>query len=182
MRRAVVGPSTSPRVSRSTRTTCWRWATMRVLMLVARLAQASRPAQLTPSRESNSWSRPASASCPETPSNSVATPRWARLRATLPAPPGMKLSRSNSTTGTGASGEMRATLPQRNWSSITSPRTMTRARPAAESNSARARDNGRFLLSWYVCEKKAAQVSSARKAVSGLVGLAVVCGAGRPIS
>ena len=37
----------------------------------------------------------------------VETLRSARLRATLAAPPGMKLSRSNSTTGTGASGEMR---------------------------------------------------------------------------
>ena len=35
------------------------------------------------------------------------TPSAVRLRATLAAPPGMKLSRSNSTTGTGASGEMR---------------------------------------------------------------------------
>jgi len=46
----------------------------------------------------------------------------------------MKLSRSNSTTGTGASGEMRATLPQMNWSSITSPTTSTRVLVAEFSN------------------------------------------------
>ena len=118
--------------------------------------------------------------CPQTPSNSVAARKWARLRATLPAPPGMKLSRSNSTTGTGASGEMRATLPQRNWSSITSPSTVTRARPAAASNW-RTRESGRFLV-MVMARKNAGQASLARKAVRGLVGLAADCGEGRPIS
>ena len=41
-RRAAVSSSMSPRVSRSTRTTCWRWATMRVLMLVARFGAGQK--------------------------------------------------------------------------------------------------------------------------------------------
>jgi len=49
--------------------------------------------------------------------------------------PGIKLSRSKSTTGTGASGEIRATLPQMNWSSITSPITRMRVLVAAERTS-----------------------------------------------
>ena len=53
--------------------------------------------------------------------------RALRFRATLAAPPGMKLSRSNSTTGTGASGEMRPTWPQMKWSSMASPMTSARA-------------------------------------------------------
>src|SRR6185312_855877 len=74
----------------------------------------------------NSLSCFAAASWPTVPNNSVFTRNAVRLRAALAAPPGMKLSRSNSTTGTGASGEMRATLPQMNWSSMTSPTTSTR--------------------------------------------------------
>jgi len=61
----------------------------------------------------------------------VGTSKAERLRATLAAPPGMKLSRTKSTIGTGASGEIRATWPQMNWSSITSPTTRIRARLAA---------------------------------------------------
>src|SRR6185503_2413251 len=62
-------------------------------------------------------------------------PKAERFRATLAAPPGMKLSRWKSTTGTGASGEMRFTRPQMNWSSMTSPTTRTRRRLARASNS-----------------------------------------------
>ena len=42
----------------------------------------------------------------------------------------MKLSRLNSTTGTGASGEMRETSPHKNWSSIASPVMITVRRAA----------------------------------------------------
>src|SRR2546426_7367695 len=66
-----------------------------------------------------------------TPSKSAEAFSAVKLRATFAAPPGMKLSRSKSTTGTGASGEMRDTQPQMNWSSITSPITSTRVRRAA---------------------------------------------------
>src|ERR1035441_4145169 len=48
------------------------------------------------------------------------------LRATLAAPPGEEDSLVTLTTGTGASGEMRETLPQMNSSSIKSPTTSTR--------------------------------------------------------
>src|SRR2546425_11059492 len=66
-----------------------------------------------------------------TPSKSAEAFSAVKLRATFAAPPGMKLSRSKSTTGTGASGEIRDTQPQMNWSSITSPTTTTRVRAAA---------------------------------------------------
>src|SRR5689334_1789611 len=42
--------------------------------------------------------------------------------ATFAAPPSRYVSSTTSTTGTGASGEMRPTLPQMNSSSMTSPR------------------------------------------------------------
>ena len=63
---------------------------------------------------------------PTTPASTAAPPSARTLPATLPAPPRWKLWPVTSTTGTGASGEMRATLPQRNSSSITSPTTSTR--------------------------------------------------------
>ena len=55
-------------------------------------------------------SRP-SASSPTTPIRFVFMPRDARFRATLPAPPGIAASRVRRMTGTGASGEIRVTLP-----------------------------------------------------------------------
>ena len=67
--------------------------------------------------------------------SSVGTFRAARLRATLAAPPGMKLSLSSCTTGTGASGEIRRTDPQMNSSSITSPTTRILVREAPEISS-----------------------------------------------
>src|SRR6266568_7876100 len=77
-----------------------------------------------------------------TPSKSAEAFSAVKLRATFAAPPGMKLSRSKSTTGTGASGEMRDTQPQMNWSSITSPTTSTRVRVAARKMP-RTRPGGR---------------------------------------
>ena len=61
------------------------------------------------------------------------------LCATLAAPPMRFSSRSNWTMGTGASGEMRVTRPIRNWSSITSPTTRTRARETVPPGRGRAR-------------------------------------------
>ena len=84
-------------------------------------------------------------SWPTAPNSSVGTCKRGQLRATLAAPPGMKLSRSKSTTGTGASGEMRATLPQMNWSSITSPTTSTRVFVAADKNLAARAEADKFF-------------------------------------
>src|SRR4029450_3262838 len=56
-------------------------------------------------------------------------PSEAMLWATFAAPPRRYSSRSNRTTGTGASGEMRSTRPIMNWSSMTSPMTVI-LRPA----------------------------------------------------
>src|SRR5204863_3738199 len=73
------------------------------------------------------------------------------LPISLAAPPGMKLSRSNSTTGTGASGEMRETRPQMNWSSITSPMTSTRVRSEEHTSELQSR---RDLVCRLLLEKK----------------------------
>ena len=56
----------------------------------------------------------AASSLPIAPNNSAGVASETKLRATFAAPPGMKLSREKSTTGTGASGEMRDTPPQMN--------------------------------------------------------------------
>ena len=65
----------------------------------------------TPSRlSSRAISAPAS-SRPTTDSSLVRAPSAAQLRATLAAPPGRTSSRCHSTTGTGASGEMREASP-----------------------------------------------------------------------
>ncbi|EXI68790.1 MAG: hypothetical protein AW07_04349 [Candidatus Accumulibacter sp. SK-11] len=53
---------------------------------------------------------PASSS-PTTDSSETRAPSAATLRATFAAPPGRSSQRSMRTTGTGASGEMRATSP-----------------------------------------------------------------------
>ena len=78
------------------------------------------------------------------PKSSAGVASETKLRATLAAPPGMKLSREKSTTGTGASGEMRDTPPQMNWSSITSPTTRTRVFCAA-AKICRAREAESFF-------------------------------------
>jgi hypothetical protein len=83
-------------------------------------AQATpRAARLSPSR------RPASSS-PIRPMTRACAPREAALSATLPAPPARTSSFFTCTTGTGASGEMRAVAPCQYRSSITSPHTSTR--------------------------------------------------------
>src|SRR5881394_1105312 len=104
---------------------------IRVLMLVARSKCCNRPSQWTRCSSSKLASFLPASSRPMTPSKSAEAFSAVKLRATFAAPPGMKLSCSKSTTGTGASGEMRETQPQMNWSSITSPITSTRARAIA---------------------------------------------------
>src|SRR5881394_3963972 len=104
---------------------------IRVLMLVARSKCCNRPSQWTRCSSSKLASFLPASSRPMTPSKSAEAFSAVKLRATFAAPPGMKLSRSKSTTGTGASGEIRDTQPQMNWWSITSPITSTRVRAAA---------------------------------------------------
>ena len=53
----------------------------------------------------------ASASSPTQPAMRVVMPKFARLAATLAAPPALSFCCFNKTTGTGASGEMRCTSP-----------------------------------------------------------------------
>ncbi len=114
------------RVSRSMRTTCWELPRTRVLREVRRSRSAKRPAASTPSR-AISWRRSCPGwSSPTSPRTSTRAPRATRLLTTLPAPPKVRVSRSTSTTTTGASGEMRSTRPQRYSSSMKSPATRTR--------------------------------------------------------
>src|SRR5438067_1490145 len=96
---------------------------MRVLMLVVRSKCCSKPSQQTCCSSSRLVIFLPASSRPMTPRRSAEAFSAVKLRATLAAPPGMKFSRSKSTTGTGASGEMRETRPQTKWSSITSPTT-----------------------------------------------------------
>ena len=118
---------------------------MRILVVVLRRAEVTRLRQPMRSEASRSRSVLPASSRPITPANSAVPPSAVTLRATLAAPPGMRFSRSKSTTGTGASGEIRLTRPQTNWSSITSPTTHRRAREA-EAKSSRRRDFDRSLM------------------------------------
>ena len=114
------------RDSRSMRTICWVSPMTRVLREVRRCGSAKSPASSTPSRLSSWRNRLPGWSSPTNPRTSTWAPRATRLLTTLPAPPSVRVSRSTSTTATGASGEMRATRPQRYSSSMKSPATKTR--------------------------------------------------------
>src|SRR5258707_4313097 len=96
---------------------------MRVFTVVTELSEQRHPSDPTFASESNHFSLFPAPSLPMMLKSSVGTPRAAKLRATLAAPPGMNLSRSNCTTGTGASGEILFTEPQINSSSMISPNT-----------------------------------------------------------
>src|SRR5262245_6876424 len=111
---------------------------MRVLMVVGRPPAGRSPSTLIPASLKRLTRSSPSASSPRRPTGTALPPRATMLRATFPAPPGEALSRSIRTTGTGASGEIRPTLPQRKRSTIRSPRTTTRAsRKRARMASAR---------------------------------------------
>src|SRR5277367_2972202 len=88
------------------------------------IPEASTPAAV---RIAVSWR--ISLSSPQKPAWVTLTPRPTRFMATLAAPPGELVVRTERSTGTGASGEMRSTSPQMERSSMTSP--ITRMRKAA---------------------------------------------------
>src|SRR5262245_9469768 len=118
---------------------------MRVLIVVGRPATGRSPATPMPTSPKRRVRSAPSASSPCRPTGMASPPRATTLLATLPAPPSEALSRSTRTTGTGASGEMRLTLPHRKWSIIRSPRTTTRAptkRAAMAAARARSRAGG----------------------------------------
>src|SRR3990172_7017184 len=66
-------------------------------------------------------------SLPTTPHTKTFPPRLWILFTTFAAPPSMKLSELTSTTGTGASGDIRLTFPHTKWSITRSPMTRTAA-------------------------------------------------------
>ncbi len=84
----------------------------RALEMVGTVRLTSRGAQFTPSSLSRARSVSAWVSQPTRPMIEMCFVNGATLRATLAAPPGYQVSWLTSTTGTGASGEMRRTLPQ----------------------------------------------------------------------
>ena len=81
----------------------------RVLQVVVRCG-SSQSACSMPSASSSRRRDAAAASAPHSPASRVRTPRRARLRATLAAPPGTSQRLSTRATGMGASGEMRSTV------------------------------------------------------------------------
>ena len=83
---------------------------MRVLAIVGRALQAIKLA-LTPLALIRLLNVFASASTPTQPTKRVLMPNNAKLAATLAAPPARDSSLLISTTGTGASGEIRPTSP-----------------------------------------------------------------------
>ena len=87
---------------------CWLPATTRSFVVVGRVALSTSPSWMAAS--AMAW-RSASLRGPMRPTSVARAPSAVILRATLPAPPGMALSRPRENTGTGASGEMRSTLP-----------------------------------------------------------------------
>ena len=86
---------------------------MRDFTVVGRAGSSITPPVASPRSSRVARSRRPSSSAPTTPSSTGSAPSALRLAATFAAPPSVKLSRSISTTGTGASGEMRSTRPHR---------------------------------------------------------------------
>src|SRR6185295_4283368 len=100
---------------------------MILVFTVVGLARSTiTPSIPTPNSSNAARKRSAPMSSPITAIGTGAAPSETRFETTLPAPPSAIDWRSTSTTGTGASGEMRRTRPQMNSSSIKSPRTTIR--------------------------------------------------------
>ncbi len=116
---------TGLRSSRSNRTTCCPCATTRVLRVVGRPSSTTIPAVSTPRLRTSVSSLLPVSSEPTTPAKYARPPAEQMLFRTFAHPPSMKLSFFTSTTGTGASGEIRETRPQMKWSAMISPTTRT---------------------------------------------------------
>ena len=106
-------PDKASRRSRSTRTTCWWRAMMRVFSVVMRRASATTPLSAMPAEPKATRRARAASSAPVTPKGVTLAPSDARFAATLPAPPRQAVSETKSTTGTAASGESRVACPRR---------------------------------------------------------------------
>ena len=117
----------------SMRRSCWRPARMRSLWVVGR-ERSARTHEVSAPLDSRSARRHRpNSSSPVTPTMRTAAPRARRMAATFPAPPGLSARASGVrgmvTTGMGASGEMRLTLPKTHSSIMRSP-TRSRRMPA----------------------------------------------------
>ncbi len=110
MRRAA-SPDAGAVDSRSRRSICCPCETARVFSVVGRVRSTTRVVVIRGSRLSNAASMAPCSSAPRIPTRSTRAPSAATLRATFAAPPSRKASRSTVNTGTGASGEIRVTVP-----------------------------------------------------------------------
>src|SRR5688572_11978482 len=111
---------------------------MRVLIVEGRASSTISLSSADPKRRKPSRKRFAASSAPTTPTTVPRAPRASKFASTLAAPPRWIDSRRTSTTGTGASGEIRVTSPHTNSSSITSPSTtILRSRSAFRISLAR---------------------------------------------
>jgi hypothetical protein len=107
-----MAPAASPASSTSTRATCWfRVVARRVLRVVGRAGSTTSPRAAMPRPSSSPRRSVAAPSSPTSPTRVTCAPSARALWATLAAPPGTLNSRSNSTIGTGASGDIRLTRP-----------------------------------------------------------------------
>ncbi len=86
---------------------------MRVFMVVGRAGSRTIVRVSTPRAWNASNSCCARESSPTRPTRTGSAPSAARVAATLPAPPSELVSFCTSTTGTGASGEMRSQRPHK---------------------------------------------------------------------
>ena len=137
-RASPVVSSRGSETSASARRICCVPATKRVLMVVGRVSWRIRSADATPRPAKAASISSAAVSSPVSAIRVTFPPNAATLRATLPAPPSMAVSLWMRRTGTGASGEIRATSPVMNRSSMTSPTQRTRADAILETNSMRS--------------------------------------------
>src|SRR5580658_7045403 len=106
----------------------------RALLVVILLSLFNNPAVTIPLSPNNPSSVPPSASLPINERTLTLAPSEARFKATFPAPPIRYSVRSNATTGTGASGDIRSTCPHKYVSSITSPITPALSRSNCPNN------------------------------------------------
>ncbi len=142
LRRAERAGSRGWSDSVSMRRSCWRPAMMRSLWVVGREGSVRTQETSEPRRARSATSCRPKSSSPVTPTTRTAAPSPRRMAATFPAPPGLSARASGVrgmvTTGMGASGEIRRTLPKTHWSIMRSPTRSTR-RPADLWSSSLAR-------------------------------------------
>ena len=123
----------------------WLWpARRRVLTVVVAAAVATSDPQETPSFSSTVCNSRAASSTPTAPTSIVVPPIAVMLTPTFAAPPGRLNDRRTWSTGTGASGDMRSTVPSKYRSSMMSPTRRIRGASGVGSGN----ESGQFMASF----------------------------------